>query len=325
MSKEEYDTCTVNSDARIIAKCDSPQQIKYFTITFRSFTPQPGGLEFHPGKDYYFITTSTGDTSSNGLNNKIGGRCKSAHMKVTFKVCCGSNTQQNSNSNINNNNNNQQQQQRQSTPLSSSSSSPFFSLPANSNVSNTVNTNSSLMPPHISPLTATGGSQGTPAMQSSEPSRVLYASSTVEPPFKSDFRIPSPTFASTQDITMHSFSTGSTGNTRNQHHPYSHHPSRNGGQISSGQTNPSLSNNPTPTWWKTRPPNKHDAFTPEDRTSTSSPGGNGGHRKGRAWLLIVAAGIAVGVACLIVCFLGVGRRLFIREKHKQSTVINYSI
>lgn len=27
----------------------------YFTITFRSFTPQPGGLEFQPGQDYYFI------------------------------------------------------------------------------------------------------------------------------------------------------------------------------------------------------------------------------------------------------------------------------
>ena len=54
----------------------------FVTITFRSFTPTPGGLEFKPGKDYYFITTS----SQNNLHNKIGGRCVSHGMKVIFKV-----------------------------------------------------------------------------------------------------------------------------------------------------------------------------------------------------------------------------------------------
>lgn len=66
----------------------------YFTITFRSFTPQPGGLEFHPGKDYYFISTSTG--SPDGLERKVGGRCATHHMKITFKVCCGGGGQANS-------------------------------------------------------------------------------------------------------------------------------------------------------------------------------------------------------------------------------------
>lgn len=61
----------------------------YFTITFRSFTPQPGGLEFHPGKDYYFISTSTGN--ADGLERKVGGRCATHHMKITFKVWGGGN------------------------------------------------------------------------------------------------------------------------------------------------------------------------------------------------------------------------------------------
>lgn len=58
VSKEEYDTCRItNPNPRIIAVCDKPYKLMYFTITFRSFTPQPGGLEFRPGQDYYFICT----------------------------------------------------------------------------------------------------------------------------------------------------------------------------------------------------------------------------------------------------------------------------
>ncbi|CAD7001793.1 unnamed protein product [Ceratitis capitata] len=56
----------------------------FFTITFRPFTPQPGGLEFLPGNDYYFISTSSKDD----LYRRIGGRCSTNNMKVVFKVCC---------------------------------------------------------------------------------------------------------------------------------------------------------------------------------------------------------------------------------------------
>ncbi|KAL1469046.1 hypothetical protein MTO96_004779 [Rhipicephalus appendiculatus] len=45
-----------------------------------------GGLEFRPGQDYYFISTSTG--SVEGLHQRIGGRCATHNMKVIFKVCC---------------------------------------------------------------------------------------------------------------------------------------------------------------------------------------------------------------------------------------------
>lgn len=56
VSKEEYDTCRItNPNPKIIAVCNQPHKLMYFTITFRSFTPQPGGLEFQPGEDYYFI------------------------------------------------------------------------------------------------------------------------------------------------------------------------------------------------------------------------------------------------------------------------------
>lgn len=56
VTREEYETCRItNPDPKIIAICDKPYKLMYFTITFRPFTPQPGGLEFQPGKDYYFI------------------------------------------------------------------------------------------------------------------------------------------------------------------------------------------------------------------------------------------------------------------------------
>lgn len=85
VSKVEYETCRItNHDPRIIAICDKPNKLMFFTITFRPFTPQPGGLEFLPGNDYYFISTSSKDD----LHRRIGGRCSTNNMKVVFKVCC---------------------------------------------------------------------------------------------------------------------------------------------------------------------------------------------------------------------------------------------
>lgn len=56
VSKVEYETCRItNPNPRIIAICDKPFNTTLVTISFRPFTPQPGGLEFKPGNDYYFI------------------------------------------------------------------------------------------------------------------------------------------------------------------------------------------------------------------------------------------------------------------------------
>ena len=83
VSRDEYENCRIiNPNPRVIAVCDKPHQLMYFTITFRSFTPTPGGLEFKPGVDYFFISTS----SRSDLYRKIGGRCTSHNMKLVFKV-----------------------------------------------------------------------------------------------------------------------------------------------------------------------------------------------------------------------------------------------
>lgn len=101
VSKEEYETCRItNASPRVIAICDKPFKTMYFTITFRPFTPQPGGLEFLPGHDYYFISTSSKDD----LHRRIGGRCTTHNMKVVFKVCCNNDADTSSSSATSRNN-----------------------------------------------------------------------------------------------------------------------------------------------------------------------------------------------------------------------------
>lgn len=83
VSREEFDSCRItNPKPKIVAVCSKPHQLLYFTITFRSFTPTPGGLEFYPGQDYYFISTS----SREDLHRRVGGGCSTHNMKMIFKV-----------------------------------------------------------------------------------------------------------------------------------------------------------------------------------------------------------------------------------------------
>jgi ephrin-B len=83
VSRDEFDSCRItNPKPKIVAICNQPHKLMYFTITFRSFTPTPGGLEFHPGQDYYFISTSTPED----LHRRVGGGCATHNMKMVFKV-----------------------------------------------------------------------------------------------------------------------------------------------------------------------------------------------------------------------------------------------
>jgi len=83
VSREEYDSCRISqADPRVVAVCDKPEKELQYTLTFRSFSPTPRGLEFRPGQDYYFISTS----SKRDLHQRVGGSCSTHNMKVIFKV-----------------------------------------------------------------------------------------------------------------------------------------------------------------------------------------------------------------------------------------------
>ena len=83
VTEEEYNSCRVtNPRPKIVAICNKPDSFMYFTITFRSFSPTPGGLEFKPGQNYYFISTST----TRDIHRRVGGYCSSHNMKMVFRV-----------------------------------------------------------------------------------------------------------------------------------------------------------------------------------------------------------------------------------------------
>merc|ERR1712045_164709 len=83
VTEDEYNSCRVTSQRpRIVAVCDRPGVFRYFTITFRSFSPTPGGLEFKPGQTYYFISTST----RRDLHRRAGGYCSTHNMKMALKI-----------------------------------------------------------------------------------------------------------------------------------------------------------------------------------------------------------------------------------------------
>lgn len=83
VSREEFDNCRITDPSpKVVAKCNLPHRFNYITITFRPFTPTPLSMEFKPGRDYYFISTS----SRSDLHRRIGGRCSTNNMKMVFKI-----------------------------------------------------------------------------------------------------------------------------------------------------------------------------------------------------------------------------------------------
>jgi len=84
VSKWAYDYCALSPDSVVAGVCNNPFQRTYATVVFREYTPKPGGLEFKPGRSYYFISTSGGQPG--GVQDKHGGLCASKNMKVKFEV-----------------------------------------------------------------------------------------------------------------------------------------------------------------------------------------------------------------------------------------------
>lgn len=82
VTKSDYDNCRVSDQTSIVAMCDQPLKMSFVTMTFRPFSPTPGGFEFFPGKDYFFISTSSMDN----IRQLSGGACQTDNMRVVFQV-----------------------------------------------------------------------------------------------------------------------------------------------------------------------------------------------------------------------------------------------
>uniref|UniRef100_A0A158P947 Ephrin RBD domain-containing protein n=1 Tax=Angiostrongylus cantonensis TaxID=6313 RepID=A0A158P947_ANGCA len=83
VSEEEYTHCFLQRP-HLVGSCNNNTQEVSITIVFRQFTPTPGGMEFEPGRTYYFITTSDGTLS--GIDRRKDGLCSDRQMKVKFEV-----------------------------------------------------------------------------------------------------------------------------------------------------------------------------------------------------------------------------------------------
>lgn len=62
VDKSSYDACSVDTSKysnRLVMKCNNPLNMNYFTMVFQQFSASPNGLEFTPGKEYYFIGENT--------------------------------------------------------------------------------------------------------------------------------------------------------------------------------------------------------------------------------------------------------------------------
>lgn len=50
-----FDKCRVDEGSEAVAMCTDPFNIVTIPLVFRQYTPVPSGLEYQPGKTYYFI------------------------------------------------------------------------------------------------------------------------------------------------------------------------------------------------------------------------------------------------------------------------------
>ena len=87
VTSEEYEQCRLSEkpelrSSRIVAVCNSPRKLSYFTMTFRKYSPTPNGFVFAPGRDYYLISTSSKDD----LYGEDGGGCSEDNMRLRFRM-----------------------------------------------------------------------------------------------------------------------------------------------------------------------------------------------------------------------------------------------
>ncbi|XP_035669189.1 ephrin-B2-like isoform X1 [Branchiostoma floridae] len=90
VDEDGYNRCDAER-GRPLLRCDRPYRSYPLSLTiyFQEFSPSPYGLEFDRGRDYYYISTSTGEYG--GLNATVGGNCVNG-MKMKLSICCKSNT-----------------------------------------------------------------------------------------------------------------------------------------------------------------------------------------------------------------------------------------
>lgn len=82
VDRASSDSCRLSRNAKLAGFCNGASEL--ITVVFRVFTPNPNGLEFVAGQDYFFVSTSTGTTE--GMLNEDGGLCRTKNMRLRVRV-----------------------------------------------------------------------------------------------------------------------------------------------------------------------------------------------------------------------------------------------
>lgn len=84
VKEDGFHGCKTNGNDRKVLTCNNPLREKKFTLLFQEVNPNPFGLEFQKGENYYLI--STADGTPNGLDHLSGGVCQEYRMKMKIRV-----------------------------------------------------------------------------------------------------------------------------------------------------------------------------------------------------------------------------------------------
>ena len=83
VSLAEYLSCRVaDPTPQVVMDCSSSRPTRLRTITFRPYSPTPGGLEFPPDSEHFFLSTS----SPGNIASRRGGVCQTHNMRLAIKV-----------------------------------------------------------------------------------------------------------------------------------------------------------------------------------------------------------------------------------------------
>ena len=59
VTAEGFKACDASlPGSKLLLRCDTPLELKYYTIVFQQYSASAAGLEFQTGKEYYFIGKS---------------------------------------------------------------------------------------------------------------------------------------------------------------------------------------------------------------------------------------------------------------------------
>ncbi|NP_001164690.1 ephrin b2-like protein isoform X1 [Saccoglossus kowalevskii] len=88
VSKSDYEKCDTTT-SRLLLNCDQPSVETKFTFLFTQLSPVPNDFIFQPCQDYHLISTSNAtEAGDEGMENKMGGVCRSNNMRIIIRVSC---------------------------------------------------------------------------------------------------------------------------------------------------------------------------------------------------------------------------------------------